>query len=30
LIKFVSDLCEVDGFLWVIRFPPVVIIQSSI
>jgi hypothetical protein len=22
VIKFVSDLRQVDGFLWVLRFPP--------
>ena len=22
LIKFVSDLCQVGGFLWVLQFPP--------
>jgi ribosome-binding ATPase YchF (GTP1/OBG family) len=30
VIKFVSDLRQVDGFLWVIRFPPSIELTAMI
>jgi hypothetical protein len=30
VIKFVSDLCQVGGFLWVIRLPPPIKLTAMI
>jgi len=30
VIKFVSDLRQVSGFLWVLRFPPPIKLTASI
>ena len=30
VIKFVSDLRQVDGFLWVLRFPPPIKLTATI
>jgi hypothetical protein len=30
VIKFASDLREVDGFLWVLRFPPPIKLTATI
>ena len=30
VIKFVSDLQQVDGFLWVFRFPPPIKLTATI
>ena len=30
MIKFVSDLQKVDGFLWVLRFPPLITLTAKI
>ena len=30
VIKFISDLRQVDGFLWVLRFPPSIKLTAMI
>jgi hypothetical protein len=30
VIKFVSDLRQVSGFLWVLRFPPPITLTANI
>ena len=30
VIKYVSDLRQVGGFLWVLRFPPPIILTATI
>jgi len=30
VIQFVSDLQQVDGFLWVLRFPPPIKLTATI